>query len=149
MKQQVTALVMIFSLMLASCGGRDANPVQVQQYGDHEKSCGALEKELKFINSKLEELIPDSKKAGKNAALGVAGYFLLVPWFFMDFGDAEDKEIAAFQQRYVNLSTIAEDKNCKIDVELITEKDLEEMKKEEKAKNPRKPGESSVLNKRR
>ena len=47
-------------------------------------------------------------------ALGVAGWFLLVPWFFMDFKNAEAHEYEAYRQRYNHLSRIARVKNCRL-----------------------------------
>ena len=48
-------------------------------------------------------LIPASDKTAKNVALGIAGWFLLVPWFFMDFSQAEQTEINALRQRHNHL----------------------------------------------
>jgi hypothetical protein len=59
--------------------GRAANPVAVNQYGDTVKSCKAIESELSFIDAEVTRLIPASEKTGKNVALGVAGWFLIVP----------------------------------------------------------------------
>jgi len=44
--------------------------------------------------------------------LGVAGVFLLVPWFFMDFTKSEQIEAEALRDRYNQLLVLAVDKNC-------------------------------------
>ncbi len=59
-------------------------------------------------------LLPKKDKTGQNVALGVAGWFLLVPWFFMDFKNTEATEYEAYRQRYQHLTSIAIDKNCAV-----------------------------------
>jgi hypothetical protein len=67
---------------------------------------------MAYIDTEVAKLIPESKKGGKNVALGVAGWFLLVPWFFMDFSDAEKIEIRAYRERYLALEQLWERKGC-------------------------------------
>lgn len=109
-----TILVIVGSLILTACAGRAANPIMVQQYGDTNKSCEALETDMAFVNAEIAKLIPDTAKTGKNVALGVTGAFLLVPLFFMDFSKAEQIEVDALRHRYHHLSMIAQDKKCDI-----------------------------------
>lgn len=102
-------------VLLAACGGRTPNPVMVAQYGDQQKSCQALEFEMTNIQGEIQRLLPNTDKTGKNVALGVAGWFLLVPWFFMDFKNAEQTEYEAYRQRYNHLAVIAMDKKCGVE----------------------------------
>jgi len=99
---------------LAACAGRTPNPVLISQYGDEQKSCKALGLEMTDIQGEIQRLLPKKDKTGKNVALGVAGAFLLVPWFFMDFKNAEAQEYEAYRQRYNYLSRIAQIKNCRL-----------------------------------
>ena len=99
-------------LPLAGCGGRTANPVSAIQAGDEGLSCSALRVEMASVQSEVQALIPDSKKTGKNVALGTAGLFLLVPLFFMDFSGAEKAEIRAYRERYGALQRTYASKNC-------------------------------------
>lgn len=101
--------------ILSACAGRTANPVIAQQYGDDKKTCQALQAEMLFIKGEIQRLIPQTDKTGKNVALGVAGFFLLVPLFFMDLSQAEQMEIDAYRQRYNHLLIIAGDKQCGIE----------------------------------
>jgi len=87
----------------------------VQQYGDDKKSCKGLEREMVFIQSEIQRLIPKTEKGGKNAALGVTGFFFIVPLFFMDLSQAEQMEIDAYRKRYNHLLIISGDKNCGIE----------------------------------
>ena len=100
------------ALMLLGCAGREAHPVSTYQYGDEKKSCKALEMELTFTEEKIQRLLPETEKTGKNVGLGVAGVLLIVPWFFMDFTKSEQIEAEALRDRYNQLLVIAEDKNC-------------------------------------
>jgi len=104
---------------LVGCAGRAANPVMVQQYGDNRKSCKALELELSQIEQEIQRLVPKTDKTGKNVALGVTGFFFIVPLFFMDLSQAEQIEINAYRQRYNHLLIIAAEKQCGIEKETI------------------------------
>ncbi len=45
-------------------------------------------------------------------ALGVGGVLLIVPFFFMDFKDAEELEIKAYRDRNLWLGELASGKDC-------------------------------------
>ena len=99
-------------LPIAGCGGRAANPVKSVQVGDSGLSCEALRTEMATVESQVAALIPESKKTGKNVALATAGLFLIVPFFFMDSGAAEDAEIKAYRERYGELQKTYVQKGC-------------------------------------
>lgn len=99
-------------LFVSACAGRAANPIAAVQIGDDRRSCDALIAEMSQIDSNIAAKLPDTQKTGKNVALGVAGLFLLVPWFFMDFTQSEQIEIEAMRNRYTRLNSIAADKGC-------------------------------------
>lgn len=110
--KKITASLLIASITLMGCAGRAANPVLLDQLGDNQKSCDAIQTEMSGIQSQIQTLIPQADKTAKNVGLGVAGYFLIVPLFFMDLSDAEKTEINAFTNRYNKLQTIAVQKKC-------------------------------------
>lgn len=130
--QSWISLFVCFTFLLAGCGGRAANPVMVSQYGDQRKSCEALQVEMSQNQQEISRMLPETEKTGANAALGVAGLFLLVPWFFMDFSESEQIEVNAFRQRYNHLALVAMDKNCGYDTKQLSAftKPKEEKKKE-------------------
>jgi len=107
---------MIFTTLmiscLAGCAGHDANPVMVVQYGDEGLSCKGLQLSMSEAQNEMQRLIGQTNKTGQNVALGVAGAFFLVPWFFMDFKDGEKVEYDAWRQRYNHLAIRAEEKHC-------------------------------------
>ncbi|MES2580616.1 MAG: hypothetical protein V4552_08720 [Pseudomonadota bacterium] len=111
--------IYLLAIFLISCGGRAANPVMVQQYGDQNVSCAGIEKELTFIETEVSRLAPQTNKSGKNTALGVTGALFLVPLFFMDFSKAEQIEVDAFRRRYNHLLILSEDKKCGLNKQQI------------------------------
>jgi len=113
---------------LAACAGRTPNPVLITQYSDREKSCKELGFEMDDIQAEIQRLLPQKDKTAKNVALGVAGWFLIVPLFFMDFKNAEAQEYEAYRQRYNHLSRIAQIRNCRLNT--IDLPSVQEMKQE-------------------
>ena len=107
-----TVSVVLCASMLAACGGRTPQPVMAVQYGDQQKNCQALEYEIRQIEGEIQRLLPQTDKTAKNVALGVAGWFLVVPLFFMDFKNAEAVEYEAYRQRYNHLMSLAMSRNC-------------------------------------
>ncbi|MBV5328735.1 MAG: hypothetical protein JZU65_14080 [Chlorobium sp.] len=105
-------LIQFMVLPLSGCGGRTANPVKSVQVGDSGLSCDALRADMANVEAQVSALIPESKKTGKNVALATAGLFLIVPFFFIDNGDAEDAEIKAYRDRYGELQKMYAQKRC-------------------------------------
>jgi hypothetical protein len=84
----------------------------VYQPGDVTRSCDALERELELIDGDIRRLLPQTEKSEKNTKLGVAGIFLLVPFFFMDLSKAEQIEVNALTKRYNHLLSIGKENGC-------------------------------------
>jgi len=115
--KKISSLVALVSFALTSmplggCAGRAANPVSIYQMGDEQRSCGAIGAELEVMQDEILRLIPQSDKTARNWILGTAGFFLLVPYFFMDLSKAEQQEVNAYRHRYNYLLTVANDKGC-------------------------------------
>lgn len=111
--KKLVCVLLICSIVLASCAGQEANPVAVYRPGDENKSCNVLKAEIANIDKQIK--IKKAKKSSKdwsNAAWFIGGFLLIVPWFFMDLKNAEQTEIDALQQRKDALHVIAADKNC-------------------------------------
>ena len=127
------SLAICFMFVLVGCGGRAANPIMVAQYGDQRKSCEALQVEMSQNHQEVARLLPETEKSGYNAAMGVAGLFILIPWFFMDFSESEQIEVNAYRQRYNHLALVAMEKKCGYDIAPIPafDKPKEEEKKED------------------
>ena len=102
------------AVMLVGCGGRSANPIASYQPGDEQRSCTGLQAEIASNEQEIIKLLPYEDATGKDVALGVTGFFLIVPLFFMDFKDAEELEIRAYRQRNQRLREIAYNNGCSL-----------------------------------
>lgn len=120
-KLSVACAIALPLLLFIGCAGRAANPVMVYQYGDEQRSCDALERELELIETELLDLLPQTEKADKNTKLGVTGIFLLVPFLFMDISKSEQVEANALIKRYNHLLGISEEKTCGLEQQAIPE----------------------------
>ena len=112
--RKAISLVLVCSVFLAGCAGREANLISVHQLGDEQKTCDELRTELYYIENEISRLLPKSDKTGRNIALGATGILFIVPLFFMDLKQGEKKEIEAYRQRYNHLLMIAQQKGCKL-----------------------------------
>ncbi|MEE8188252.1 MAG: hypothetical protein V3T80_03500 [Kiloniellales bacterium] len=110
------ALASAISVMalVSACGGKSANPVNQYQPGDEARSCEGLKTEISSNEAEIARLIPYEDATGKNVALGVAGAFFIVPWFFMDFKEGEATELQALRRRNQWLREVASGKDCSI-----------------------------------
>lgn len=106
------SVLLLAVILMIGCGGRAAQPVAKTQLGDEQMSCQELKAEMAHAEAQVQALIPESKKTGKNVALGAAGVFLIFPWFFMDMSDAERTEIKAYQDRYLELEKLYKRNGC-------------------------------------
>ncbi len=111
MNKIITSLMIVG--LLASCRGRDANPVQVIQSRDYELSCTQLKFELNGINDHMQDLLKERTNSNAANAGAVAGAILFFPaLFFLDFSKAEKVEIEAYQSRAKHLSRVGKEKRC-------------------------------------
>lgn len=75
--------------------------------------CPAIYAEVQANNQKVQELASEQGlKVAQNVAAGVAGLFVPVLWFGMDFQGAAGKEVQALQSRQQYLAVLAENKGC-------------------------------------
>jgi hypothetical protein len=111
--QPVLALIIVVIFFSQSCAGRAANPVKVSQSGDTKKACKTLRKESKQIKRNLKTMMLAVKSADKTRTLLlISGALLIVPWFFVDFTDADKVEANAQRARYNYLADIAAKRKC-------------------------------------
>jgi hypothetical protein len=75
--------------------------------------CTAILAEVSANNERVKQLASDKGlKTTQNVAAGVAGLFIPVLWFGMDFQGTADTEITALQSRQQYLSMLADQKRC-------------------------------------
>ncbi len=115
--QEILYMRIVVTLALAAlcagCAGRAPQPVAVVQPQDQFSDCTAIVAEIESNNRKVQELASEEGlKTTQNVAAGVAGLFIPVLWFGMDFQGAASKEVAALQSRQQYLATLAGQKRC-------------------------------------
>jgi hypothetical protein len=110
--RKVISLTLVVSIFLAGCAGREANPIAVYLPGDENRSCTALKAEVAQLQADMARMLPKTDKGLTNALWATAGVFLIVPFFFMDFKDAERIEFDAMRQRHNRLLVYAAEKGC-------------------------------------
>jgi len=105
--------LMICSLLLVGCAGRQAYPISSHQPGDKDKACDVLRDEINYLRVEHEDKkdLHQTKEVA-DIALFIGGLLILVPWFFMDFKDAEKVEYQAIDLRIKHLSSLAREKRC-------------------------------------
>ena len=112
--QKVLCCLLTFAILLCSCGGQAANPVDRYMMGDENKSCNSLYAEVSQIDEEI--VLKNQEKDSRdtwNVVLFVAGFFTIVTFFFMDVKNSEEVEIEAFRGRKKALMNIFADKDCK------------------------------------
>ncbi|WP_212603823.1 hypothetical protein [Serratia rhizosphaerae] len=62
----------------------------------------------------IQQLAPQTNKKAYNTTMALTGILVIVPWFFMDLGNAEQTEIDAYQRRIDALSRLSSEKGCKV-----------------------------------
>jgi hypothetical protein len=77
--------------------------------------CSAISAEAQSNSQRIQELgSEEGGKVAQNVAAGVAGLFIPVLWFAMDFQGAAGKEVSALQSRQQYLATMADQKGCAV-----------------------------------
>jgi hypothetical protein len=111
MKRIVAAIALVS--MTTGCAGRAPAPVPVVQAHDRNMDCAAISAEAQANANKIQALgSEEGGKVAQNVAAGVAGLFIPVLWFAMDFQGAAGKETSALQSRQLYLATMADQRNC-------------------------------------
>lgn len=149
-KTLISTVMVASILLLAACGGRDAEPVIVTRHGDDRKSCEVLIYDIEHIEFEIHKLLPETEdKTMKNIGYGVAGFYtFFIPWLLIDFSNAEAKEYEALRARHEHLSAIAAEKGCDIEPKYFPTQ--EEVKKDyeifKKGQSGQQIGEPTELN---
>ncbi len=132
--KETLCLLLVISVFMSGCGGREANPVLIYRPGDEKRGCISLKAEMAQLEADMQRILPKTDKSGTNILCGIAGAFVIVPWFFMDFKGADKIEFDAMRNRFNYLLTIAAEKECEIaDTEAIpSDKELKKRIEEEK-----------------
>jgi hypothetical protein len=104
----MTAMALAAVVFASACAGRAPAPVAVVQPVDETMNCDAIQAEVNANTQRIAELGSEQgAKVAQNVAAGVAGAFLILPFFLMDFQNAAGKEEAALKSRNDYLATLA------------------------------------------
>ena len=96
------------AVLLSRCAGRSPAPVAVVQSQDRYSDCLAITTEIAANNQRITELGSDQgAKVTQNVVAGVAGLFIPVLWFAMDFQGAASADTSALQTRQQYLGALA------------------------------------------
>lgn len=96
------------AFVLAACAGRAPAPVQTVQFQDNVMTCEAITAEIGSNTQRIGALGSEQgAKVAQNVAAGVAGVFIPVLWFGMDFQGAAGIEQRALESRNQYLATLA------------------------------------------
>lgn len=113
LSRSISCCASLAAIALFGCAGRAPNPVAVVQAQDQGMNCSAIYAEVQANNQRVQELAEEQGlKVAQNVAAGVAGIFIPVLWFGMDWQGAAGKEVTALQSRQQYLATLAQSKNC-------------------------------------
>ena len=111
--QKSLCVVLSFLIFIVGCGGQIANPIDRYSPGDEKKSCNALYAEFTQLDKEI--VLHNQQRVDRdhwNGVLFVGGFFLIVPWFFMDIKNSQEVEIEAFRARESALKILFADKDC-------------------------------------
>ena len=146
MRLQKQISCVLCALIIAGCGGREAQKISVVQDGDFARDCDSLHLEAKSLDSQVKTLlIEHAKKQGNNTALTVVSVIIFLPALFaLDLKGAAKAEFEALHERSKHLANVAENRGC----EPIHVKTLDEFKEEiaaeKKAENPSAPAGNDI-----
>lgn len=113
MKKKLLCLLLCVSIFTVGCAGTAPNPISMYYVGDENKGCNALKAEIAGIDKQVQTRVArQNSKGWTNTIYFVTGWFIIVPWFFIDVKGAEQVEIDAYQQRKDALLVMAAEKNC-------------------------------------
>lgn len=107
MKSSICVLLAL-TVLLTGCMGHHSDPVQISQPQDLDKSCVQLKSEASLSHQQADSLKRKcDMKLPWNIGMGVAGCFVIVPWFFMDLKCGECGEWEAMEARADLLDSLA------------------------------------------
>ena len=98
----------MLGVALASCAGRDPQPIATVQAQDRYADCDMIRAEIEANNVKVKELADEQGwKVAQNVAAGVGGVVFFPIWFAMDAKGAASTDAAALEARQKYLTELA------------------------------------------
>ena len=107
-KMRFGVALLSVGLVAGACAGRPPAPVATVQSMDDMMTCDAIRAEVNSNTQRIAELGTESgAKVAQNVAAGVAGAFLILPLFLMDFQGAAGIDERALRSRNDYLASLA------------------------------------------
>lgn len=110
--RSTVCVLLACSVLLTGCAGREANPVAIYLPGDEKRGCMGLQAEIASLQQDMQRLLPKTDKGVSNTLWAIGGCIAIVPFFFMDFKDAEKIEFDAMRRRHNRLLIYAAERSC-------------------------------------
>ncbi len=108
-----TLIILLTSVVLVSCVGRYPSPISATHASDQKISCSRISSELAFHDRAQFNLqIERSRINRHNLTMGIAGFFVLIPLFFLNISDAPEIEQYAIARRMNKLQDLQTRKGC-------------------------------------
>lgn len=99
---------MLLVALLGGCAGRSPAPVPIVQVADQYSTCAGLTAEIAANNQAISALASEHGwKVAQNVVAGVAGLFIPILWFGLDFQGAASTEQTALEGRQQYLASLA------------------------------------------
>lgn len=112
MRKAITLITL--SLILSGCVGRNAQPIAANYATDSRLSCTSIVDEIARHQQTLVNLQTERSRINRrNINVGIAGSFLLIPFFWLNITDAPEVEQYAIGGRMNILNDLREAKDCK------------------------------------
>ncbi len=106
-------VVTMVTASMAGCAGNAGHPVERSQLGDSRLNCIGLANQAGRCRADIIKKEKEKKDTDiKNIVCFVGGWFVIVPWFFMDVKGSEQIELAALEARKNHLLDMYDQKNC-------------------------------------
>lgn len=113
-KLRFCSLLLVTSLIMVGCAGRDPNviPVRSSFYGN--LNCADLDQQIQVTNAAMLDRAREANSTtNQNIVFGAVGLLLFWPALFaLDLKDAGGHELNSYEGRNMTLAHLAEQKNC-------------------------------------
>ncbi len=102
------------SALVAGCAGRQPAPVLATRVDDIDRSCHELLHEASLNQRRMQQLVTEDKhiRSGNVETAALDGIFFPPVLVALDFQNAPQTEMKAFQARNATLNKLAADKGC-------------------------------------
>ena len=111
--KRIAVVLLCLIFLSVGCAGRNPVLIPVSNDTDYNMTCDELRTDIKTNEDTIMEKYYVGKKATSNTvAAAITGYFIIIPFLFMDLKKAEYKEMGNLQERRNHLIKVGQEKKC-------------------------------------